>query len=305
VLKEIKVSVIIPTYKRSENLRTAIESVLHQTHNNVEIIVVDDNNPNSKDRKATELVMASYKNENKVLYFKHNKNKNGAAARNTGIANCTGDFISFLDDDDELLPEKIRIQLHYLIGNKKFHGVYCGSIVKGKNLFSILTGDLSKELLLMETILYTPSLMFRREAVLTLKGFNETYSRHQDYEFLLRFFQKFRIGAIEQCLVVIGDNQGENRPSGKEIEAIKEYYLNQFEYLICKIDKQENRFRKKVYAKHFIDTFFVYIHRGNWFLALRIAYKYLLESPVIFFMYAKQKIRDYLDYNSYKLKKYK
>src|SRR5699024_12399636 len=96
----LKVSVIMPTYKRADMLERAINSVLNQTYNDVELIVVDDNNPNTVYRKETSKVMKKYKNYNRVRYIKHERNMNGAVARNTGIFYSTGELITFLDDDD-------------------------------------------------------------------------------------------------------------------------------------------------------------------------------------------------------------
>jgi len=68
-----KVSVIIPTYKRSEFLERAIESILNQTYKNIEIIVVDDNDPNSKYRESTARKMQKYYKDNRVRYIKNKK----------------------------------------------------------------------------------------------------------------------------------------------------------------------------------------------------------------------------------------
>src|SRR5690606_21643920 len=102
------VSVIIPTYNRPERLTRAINSVLDQTYKNIEVLVVDDNNPHTDFRKETEIVMRKYKDNDQVKYIKHPRNKNGAAARNTGIQASAGKYIAFLDDDDEFLPNRIE-----------------------------------------------------------------------------------------------------------------------------------------------------------------------------------------------------
>ena len=79
------ISVVIPTYKNRGGLVSSIESVLNQTYTNFEVIVVDDNSPTSMERGTTEQIMQQFVNNPKVVYIKHEKNKNGAAARNTGI----------------------------------------------------------------------------------------------------------------------------------------------------------------------------------------------------------------------------
>ena len=103
-MKDI-VSVIITTYKRSELLPRAIDSVLAQSYENVEILVVDDNAPDSEYRKATEnLITTRYSQEPKVRYVKMPKNSGSCPARARGVSESKGEYINFLDDDDEFLP---------------------------------------------------------------------------------------------------------------------------------------------------------------------------------------------------------
>ena len=88
------VSVIITTYCGSDNIARSIKSVLNQTYQNFEIIVVDDNDPNSKSRIDTEKIIEGFKSD-KIIYIKHPQNFNGSVARNTGISVAKGRFIQF------------------------------------------------------------------------------------------------------------------------------------------------------------------------------------------------------------------
>src|SRR5690554_1142633 len=101
------VSVIIPTYGRPSHLLRAVHSVLNSCYKLIEVIVVDDNDPSSKFRSDTEYLMEKFSDFQNVIYLKHDKNKNGAAARNTGLKYCAGKYVCFLDDDDEFLPKKL------------------------------------------------------------------------------------------------------------------------------------------------------------------------------------------------------
>ena len=101
------VSVIITTYKRAEFLERAIDSVLNQSYKDIEIIVVDDNGLNSPYSIYTQNVMKKYSSNDKIKYIQHKTNKNGAAARNTGIQASVGEYITFLDDDDFFLKNRI------------------------------------------------------------------------------------------------------------------------------------------------------------------------------------------------------
>ena len=126
-MEEELVSVIIPTYKRYDVLSRAIDSALNQTYNNIEIIVIDDNKKESEFRKKTEETMKKYENNSKVKYIKNEKNLGGAETRNVGVKNANGEFIAFLDDDDEFVNDKIEKQMkHYKkIESKKIGLIYC------------------------------------------------------------------------------------------------------------------------------------------------------------------------------------
>ncbi len=112
-----RVSIIIPTYNRSKLLRVALESALAQTYPNIEVIVVDDG---STDDTAT--VMAQY--AGRVTYLKQ-ANQDVAAARNTGIRAASGEYLTFLDDDDLILPTKIARQVHVLDSQPGVGLVHC------------------------------------------------------------------------------------------------------------------------------------------------------------------------------------
>jgi len=90
------VSVIIPTYKRSNYIIRAINSVINQTYKNIEIIVVDDDKLNHEFSIATENKFKEFIRKGKVLYIKHNNNRGVSAARNTGIEKVQGKYIAFL-----------------------------------------------------------------------------------------------------------------------------------------------------------------------------------------------------------------
>jgi len=108
-----KVSVVIPTCNRPDLLPRAIKSVLAQTYQDFEIIVVDDGR-----EKSSENVVAGI-GDARLKYIKQTDKKGGSAARNTGIKAAAGDFIAFLDDDDEWLPEKLDKQVRGLDGCDK------------------------------------------------------------------------------------------------------------------------------------------------------------------------------------------
>ena len=114
------VSVIIPTYNRVYLLGRAIRSVLTQTYQDFEIIVVDDGSTDNIEDVVTNF------NDSRIKYIRHEKNKGGAVARNTGIKAARSKYSAFLDSDDEWLSDKLKQQIECLENSDEEVGVvYC------------------------------------------------------------------------------------------------------------------------------------------------------------------------------------
>ena len=95
-----RVSVIIPTYKRPTNLEAAVKSVLDQSYPDFEILIINDNGEDSSFNRETDSVIERLRIRDphgRIRYIKHSCNRNGAAARNTGLMRATGEFVSFLE----------------------------------------------------------------------------------------------------------------------------------------------------------------------------------------------------------------
>lgn len=284
-LNNSTVSVVIPTYKNRGGLAKSVDSALAQNYEGLlEVIVVDDNSPESEGRKNTEAIMAKYSENPKVVYIRHEVNKNGAAARNTGIKASKGDYIAFLDDDDLFLEGKLSKQVAYLNSHPEFDAVYC---LARRSRYGcsqrIIEGDGTRDILLLESNFFTPSLMFRREALEAINGFDETFRRHQDYEILLRFFTAgYKIGCVPEVLIEIGMNMGENTPTGKKVDDLKAYFFSKFDAFIQKEDAKTPGFAKKVYAKHYAGVFLSHIKTKNWSRAIKVFAKYFFKVPIVF-----------------------
>lgn len=191
-MKQPLVSVIIPTYKRSEFLLRAIDSVLNQTYKNIEIIVVDDNDGENEFRKSTEeLITNGYKDKG-IVYIKHESNKGLPSARNTGIKAAKGYYIAFLDDDDEWLPEKTEKQLKLFSELSSEYGVIsCGwNIIdshrnQSKVEYPKVKGDVNKFLAL--NYFSPPSMvMVKSKFLKEVNGFDESFFWRQDIELYYR-----------------------------------------------------------------------------------------------------------------------
>jgi len=200
------ISVIIPTYKRPDLLNKAIESVKKQTYKNVEIIVVDDNEPGSIYREETENKISSHLNKN-LIYIKHEKNRGGCAARNTGIKNSRGDYIAFLDDDDIWLPDKLERQLKLFKQNDNLGIVYChrysfkenGRIYRKKKS-KLVKGYVFNEMLIHNYI-STPVALVKRECFNKVGLFDERFKSRQDHDMFLRICKHYEVDYIDGDLV--------------------------------------------------------------------------------------------------------
>lgn len=272
--KKPLVSVIIPAYNRPNTLSRAIDSVLNQTYENIEIIVVDDNNENSEYRKETEKCMQKYESNCKLRYLKHKHNKNGAAARNTGISNSNGDYVAFLDDDDEFMPKKLDLQVNKLEKlDESWGAIYTGFIIKKENKVLLMSqalfeGNFKTKVLLMGfNIGSTSTLLVRKKVLDELNGFDESFKRHQDWEFLIRFFRKYKLAAINDILTIIHQN-GMNWPKGASLEETKMKYLKSFREDIISLPIE---IQNEVYKKHLLEIARTYFKerkflKGRYFL---------------------------------------
>lgn len=240
------VSVIIPTFKGSKQLIRAINSVLNQTYKNIEIFVIDDNIPNSLERKYTEEIMDRYNHSNRIKYIKHAKNRNGATARNTGIKQCRGEYICFLDDDDFYLPTRIEKSIETLINNPIYEGVYCSvAITNQRYVTDIIEANkelTKKDILLNEMTIGTGSnILISRKVIDEIGEFDETFIRHQDLEYMLRVLNSVRIINLNEILIVKSTNETSNIPNYIKYKEVKNKYWNKFRKDINELNKSEKK----------------------------------------------------------------
>jgi glycosyltransferase involved in cell wall biosynthesis len=197
-----KASVIISTYNRAALLPTAITSVLQQTFQDFEIIVVDD-----ASQDETPAVVADFQ-DHRIRYIRHERNAGAAGARNTGVTNATGEYIAFLDDDDEWLPEKLALQVDVLENSPAQVGVvYTGrSTIDGatKKVVSILIptqrGDLLPELRKGNPITNS-SVLLRKECFSRVGLFDEQLAYNQDYDMWIRIAGAYHFEYVAKPLV--------------------------------------------------------------------------------------------------------
>ena len=206
-----KVSVIIPTRNRSNLLQVAITSVLNQTFQDFEIIVVDDASTDA----IAEIVSGFV--DDRIRYVRHQIGRGGSAARNTGIRNSNGEYVAFLDDDDEWFPEKLKLQIALLESSPRTVGVvYAGYWIVDRASGRIngqkipeKRGDLSDELLAGNSVGGTSIVLARRECFDRVGLFDETLPSFQDYDLWIRISKEFHFDFIPSplCNYYVHDNK--------------------------------------------------------------------------------------------------
>lgn len=195
-----KVSIIIPTYNRARYLPEAINSVIDQTYHAYEIIVIDDGSSDETHKIVDDFIS---KYPEKLRYY-HQENRGPAAARNKGIQESKGEYISFLDSDDLWLPQKLEKSITFL-ERFNFDWICTASyrikdITKGiekdvRKIDSSFLDSSGKKLNLLqggiflfsEVPLYLPSILARKECFDRVGLFDEAYRIGEDTDMWLRF----------------------------------------------------------------------------------------------------------------------
>lgn len=209
------VSVVIPAYNAENVITRAIDSVLSQSYDNFEIIVVDDD---STDETVNQIKSYS---EERIVCIKNQVNKGASATRNVGIEEAAGKYIAFLDADDEWLPEKLETQVSTIERKSSdWVAVHCRRMDKNGVLGAItdrlakligsekesptLEGDweVIGELLTLNVKTGTSTFLVRREIVEDIGGFDDSFERHQDWEFLVRVLKNGKIAYVDKPLVI-------------------------------------------------------------------------------------------------------
>jgi len=186
-----RVSVIIPAYNREKFIERSIESVLSQTYQDFEIIVVDDGSTDN-----TKKVLERY--DGKIKYF-YQENGGSSAARNRGIQESTGEYIAFLDSDDIWMPDKLAIQVEILDKNTNIGIVHSKMMMFNEKGDEIgvkpekPTGRNFMELIEIAGDLPTSSVITRRECFNKAGMFDTNLMTIQDFDMWLRISQHYGI----------------------------------------------------------------------------------------------------------------
>jgi glycosyltransferase involved in cell wall biosynthesis len=192
-----KISIIIPTHDRAEFLRLAITSVLNQTFQDFEILIIDDA---SKDH--TQEVITDF-NDTRIRVIYNQVSKGAAGSRNIGIMNSNSEYVAFLDDDDEWLPEKLKLQTCLLDNSpSEVGGVCTGCFTVEKVSGRVLSID-NPEInsLYKGNFITTSSVLLKRECFEQCGLFDENMPTSSDYDMWIRISKKFSFKIIKDALL--------------------------------------------------------------------------------------------------------
>lgn len=218
------VSVVIPTCRRSlDFLARAVESVRNQTYDNLEIIIVDDSTENYPQRVETENYIRSIK-DSRIRYHQNEVNCGGSVTRNWGIAHAEGEYISFLDDDDEYMPQKIEKQVAYMErtscdASLTEMAIYSwdGRLIDYRDYKDL--SDFSKEGLLRYHLMHhltgTPTFMFKGDKLKAIGGFDDAKMGQEFYLMAKAIRNGLSIGYLPECDVKVYQHPGEKISAGR------------------------------------------------------------------------------------------
>lgn len=209
------ISVVLPTYNRSLFLKESIETVLEQTVQDFELIVIDDGSTDN-----TRQVIKPYLDHPQVHYF-YQENRGVSAARNNGLGHARGRFVALQDSDDLWMPDKLERQLPLFDVSPRI------GLVHGKvSFFDSETGSVKGEKFEGETLTHfdilrhrlpaTQTLIFRKEVLSGFEGFLEGLSVSEDYVFCAHISEKWGVHGTSEVVARVRQHAGQmSGPSRK------------------------------------------------------------------------------------------
>ncbi|HCT86351.1 MAG TPA: hypothetical protein DF296_14260 [Candidatus Margulisbacteria bacterium] len=195
-----KITTIIATCNRPAFIKLAVDSIIDQNYYNTEIIVVDDGSS-----PPVSQVLGDYINKG-IIHYIFQDNKGRSAARNVGLNRTTGDYVTFLDDDDELLNNYYQELVTVMESNKALKLAFCNCYKEKTGSFQQYINDEFKDDNIFVRQIYSHMIpimciMFRKEAVINCY-FNEELDFCEDYDFIMKIMRKDNVSFINQPLAV-------------------------------------------------------------------------------------------------------
>jgi glycosyltransferase involved in cell wall biosynthesis len=198
-MNQALVSVVMPAFNCERYIAECIDSVLEQTYQDFEIIIVDDGSTDD-----TVKIISQYKNDRIRLF--NQSNSGSGSARNYGVKQASGEWVAFIDADDIWLPDKLHKQLEHCSKlawshtDLYFHGSVYPRHTKATEFTSKHSGFILNKLL-VENFIGTSSVVIKKEIFQEFGGFNTELRALQDWDLWLRIAEKYQVCYIDQPLV--------------------------------------------------------------------------------------------------------
>lgn len=236
------VSIYMPTKNRLDLLKRAIHSVVEQSYPNIELLIVDDGSTDETYAYLTELS----NNMPNLIIFRHEQSTGACVARNLAIKHARGEFITGLDDDDLFLPERISSLMQAYDDKYAF---VCSSMWwdygAKKRLIDAteLTFGLSEQLSYNEA---TSQILVKRERVVELGGFDESFVACQDYDLFTRLIETYGDAFRIATPTYIVNDTGSSERMISSPKSVKGYqqFLDKFEHLMSNSNKKNQAFMR-------------------------------------------------------------
>jgi glycosyltransferase involved in cell wall biosynthesis len=263
---EEAVSVVIPCYNRSSTLGRAIKSVLDQSYQDFEIIVVDDASTDPTDEVVKNI------KDGRITYIRHQNNQGAPAARNSGLRIAKHPYIAFLDSDDEWLPQKLEKQMDlFSRRDGSFGVVYTGFNIfdsEGKFIRSYIAhnkGHILQDLLVENYVATLSTIVVRREYLEKVGGFDVEMKSCQDWDLCIRLSGICQFDCVEELLVNYFRLEDANRISTNMDSVVRGHLRiqNKFRASIDSLPRHL-KLRHLNYFDH------LYINHGNLGLSLEM-----------------------------------
>lgn len=284
------VSVVMPTYKRSEKLIRAIDSVLNQSYQNLELLLVNDNEPNDEYTVLLKSRVVKYQNDPRFHLILQEKHINGAVARNVGINAAKGEYIAFLDDDDWWEADKLRIQIEELQNlSPEWGGISC-RIKRYNNDKLIMSqpmykeGYVYKEVLMLTADYETGTLLLRHTALDDVGYFDPALLRHQDLQLLVNFTYRFKLKQSNAFLHCRDVSDAQNRPNVEKIVNAKNAFFESVSPVINSLTAKE---KKVVFSLHQAEIGYIQFKNHFYFDAIKNILQLML-CPTAFWYQLKK-----------------
>lgn len=219
-----QVSVIIPTHNRGDLLQRAIRSVLAQTHQDFEILIADD-----ASEENIGAIIREFGDE-RILHLRSERKSHAGGARNRGLDKAVGDFIAFLDSDDEWLPEHLATRIETIV-QTGCDGVFGSAFIDdgSERVYAgsrpIVTGHHPADYILNGGSIPTPTWVMKAEAAKSLR-FDNDLIIHEDYDYFVRFASRYKWQAMWQPTTIIHWTKGVQRKRNPYSETlfVQRYY---------------------------------------------------------------------------------